>query len=56
VSNHLGRSNTWAAPYLAAAVTEGRIVAKQEQVPRTKGLTTVYRPYHSTAGGESCGE
>lgn len=50
VSTHAGKSPTWAKPYLEQAVSDGRLIARQEHVQRTKGLSTVYKIADSTAG------
>jgi len=55
VSAKCGRSPTWAKPYLTAAVESGELVRLTEKVPKTVGMTDVYRlpgggamPWHST--------
>ena len=44
VATEAGRNPGWAKPYLEAAVELGEIVRMVEAVPRTSGLTDVYRP------------
>lgn len=44
VSAACGRSATWAKPYLEMAVELGDLVRSTESVPRTRGMTDVYRP------------
>lgn len=44
VSVEAGHWPGWATQYLTAAVEAGELVADQERIPRTSGLTTVYRP------------
>lgn len=44
VSIAAGCNPGWAAPFLAMATDDGDLVCKQEQVPRTRGMTPVYRP------------
>lgn len=44
VSAACGRSPTWAKPYLEMAVELGELVRSTEQVPRTRGMTDVFRP------------
>lgn len=44
VSAACGRNPGWAKPYLEAAVLSGDLVRSTEQVPRTRGMTDVFRP------------
>jgi len=44
VSQAAGRSKSWAGPYLIRGVDLGFLRATDEHVPRTSGLTRVYRP------------
>ncbi|WP_198032497.1 AAA family ATPase [Aerolutibacter daejeonensis] len=50
VSTEAGRGANWAAPYLALAVDAGDLRCVEEQVPRTRGMTTVYRSVDPSAG------
>jgi hypothetical protein len=43
VSQLAGRSSTWAGPYLVRAEQLRLLVGRDEHVPRTRGLTRVYR-------------
>lgn len=44
VSLAAGKSPTWAKPYLEQAANDGLMVAKPENVPRTRKPVMVYRP------------
>lgn len=44
VSQAAGKSKSWAGPYLQRAVELNLLRASDEHVPRTRGLTRVYRP------------
>ncbi len=44
ISAACGHSPTWAKPYVEMAVELGELVRFTEQVPRTRGMTDVFRP------------
>jgi hypothetical protein len=48
VSSQMGHGASWAERYLADAVENGELRCGEEQVPRARGLTRVYRPVHSS--------
>jgi hypothetical protein len=53
VSAKCGRNPGWAKSYLAAAVELGDLVRSTEQLPRTRGLTDVFRPPAADSSGDS---
>lgn len=56
VSRAARKSDTYSRNHLDEAVTAGHLSTFREHVPRTKGLTTVYRPTDSTQRSSPCVE